>query len=89
MKMDQKLKHVRQAETGSLRDLGGLLQELSNPVGPVKFPVYAVAGLPAAADYANHVVICSNGASGDPILAFSDGSDWLRSDDGTAVDATP
>lgn len=53
----------------------------------VKFSAFDVAGLPDAADWANTVVFVSDGAAGGPILAFSDGTDWLRCDTGAAVSA--
>lgn len=45
----------------------------------------SVADAPDAADYPYAVVVVTDGAAGDPILAFSDGTDWLRSDTGAAV----
>jgi len=53
-----------------------------------ELPEYAVAGLPAAADNFKKIVYVSDGAAGSPVLAFSDGTDWLRSDTLTAVSAT-
>ena len=46
----------------------------------VVLPTYTVAGLPDAADWTGGVVYVSNGAAGSPILAFSDGTNWKRSD---------
>lgn len=54
----------------------------------VKFSAFDVADLPDAADWANTVVFVSDGAAGSPILAFSDGTDWLRCDTGAAVAAS-
>ena len=85
MKLDTKVQHVRQAGRGSLSDTEKVLEELVRPTGPTKLAAIDVGSLPNPADYLNHVVLCTNGAEGDPILAFSDGSDWLRSDTGAAV----
>ncbi|PSJ60753.1 hypothetical protein [Pseudaminobacter soli (ex Li et al. 2025)] len=49
---------------------------------------YAVAALPDAAKSAGQMVYCSNGASGQPCLAYSNGTSWLRITLGTAVSAT-
>jgi hypothetical protein len=56
-------------------------------LGPT-LPVYAVAGLPAAADNDYRVVYCSNGATGSPCLAVSNGTNWLRVVFGAAVAAS-
>lgn len=50
---------------------------------PVVLPTYTAAALPDPAT--GGIIYVSDGAAGSPILAFSDGADWLRSDDGTAV----
>src|SRR6056297_868357 len=44
---------------------------------------YTVATLPDAV--AGGIIYVSDGAAGSAILAFSDGTDWLRSDTGAAV----
>lgn len=46
-------------------------------------PEYTVAELPDATE--RGLIYVSDGAAGSPIIAFSDGTDWLRSDTGTAV----
>ncbi|WP_299084929.1 hypothetical protein [uncultured Paraglaciecola sp.] len=46
----------------------------------VQLPKYTVAGVPNAAKFEGHAIYVSNGALGSPIMAFSDGTDWLRSD---------
>lgn len=85
MNLSTKIQHVRQAGRGSLSDTEKVLDEIVNPRMPVKLPVFAVAGLPAAANFKDHVVICSNGGGGNAILAFSDGTNWKRSDTGGNV----
>lgn len=52
---------------------------------PQALPAYAYASLPSAATYPYSLVYVSNGAAGLPIVAFSDGSNWLRMDTRTAV----
>ena len=51
-------------------------------------PAVTVSTAPDAADFApGTIVFVSDGAAGSPILAFSDGTDWLRSDTGAAIAA--
>lgn len=58
-------------------------------VGAVKLPTYDVAGAPSAATAgAGTLVYISDGAAGDPITAFSDGTDWKRSDTGATISAS-
>ncbi|WP_022727226.1 hypothetical protein [Fodinicurvata sediminis] len=80
-----KVQHANMAARGSYGDTGVLLREFAEPTAPVGLPSYAVADLPSASEYANHAVYCSDGAAGSPILAFSNGTNWLRSDTGAAV----
>lgn len=50
---------------------------------------YAVAGLPAAsAANTGKLAYVSNGASGSPCLAYSNGTNWLRITLGAAVAAS-
>ena len=57
-------------------------------VGDIKVPTYTVASAPSAASAgAGTVVFVSNGAAGSAILAFSDGTDWKRSDTGATISA--
>ena len=57
-------------------------------IGDIKVPTYTVANAPSAASAgAGTGVYVSNGAAGSAILAFSDGTDWLRSDTGAAIAA--
>ena len=58
-------------------------------VGAVKVPTYTVATAPSAATAgAGTVVYVSNGAAGSAILAFSDGTNWKRSDTGGTIAAS-
>ena len=54
----------------------------------ITHPTYTVATVPPAARNSGGVVVVSDGALGSPILAFSDGTDWLRSDTGAAIAAS-
>ena len=59
-----------------------------NVTGMAVVPTYAVAGVPSAATSgAGALIYVSDGAAGSPILAFSDGTNWLRSDTGAAIAA--
>ena len=57
-------------------------------IGDIKVPTYTVATAPSASSAgAGTLVYVSDGAAGSAILAFSDGTDWLRSDTGAAIAA--
>jgi hypothetical protein len=57
-------------------------------VGDITVPTYTVANAPSAATAgAGTVVYVSNGAAGSAILAFSDGTNWKRSDTGATIAA--
>jgi hypothetical protein len=57
-------------------------------VGAIKLPTYTVANAPSAATAgAGTIIYVSNGAAGSPILAFSNGTDWKRSDTGATIAA--
>jgi len=57
-------------------------------VGDIKVPTYTVAGAPSASSAgAGTLIYVSNGAAGSPILAFSDGTNWKRSDTGATIAA--
>ena len=53
----------------------------------VKVPTYTVATAPPATEAAGQLVYLSNGAAGAAILAFSDGTNWKRSDTGATAAA--
>jgi len=57
-------------------------------IGDIKVPTYTVANAPSASDAgAGTIVYVSNGAAGSAILAFSNGTDWKRSDTGATISA--
>jgi len=57
-------------------------------VGDIKVPTYTVASAPSASSAgAGTLIYVSNGAAGAAILAFSNGTDWKRSDTGATIAA--
>ena len=57
-------------------------------IGDIKVPTYTVANAPSASDAgAGTIVYVSNGAAGAAIMAFSNGTDWKRSDTGATISA--
>lgn len=55
--------------------------------GSTVLPTYTVASAPAVKT-AGKLIYVSNGAAGSPILAFGDGTNWLRCDTGAAIAAS-
>jgi hypothetical protein len=55
--------------------------------GPVNLGVFTVATAPTTAS-AGSIAYFSNGAAGDPVIAFFDGTDWLRCDTLAAISAS-
>jgi hypothetical protein len=53
---------------------------IGDVVGAVQLTSYTVASAPSAAGLAGTLIYVSDGAGGLPILAFSDNTNWLRSD---------
>ena len=56
--------------------------------GPFALSDYSVAELPSASANPQSVVYCSNGDAGNPCLAVSNGTNWLRVALGAAVAAS-
>lgn len=57
--------------------------------GAAKVPTYTVATAPSASTAgAGTIIYTTDGAAGSPILAFSDGTDWKRSDTGATISVT-
>lgn len=54
---------------------------------PFKLQTYTVATVPAAAKHPRNLIYVSNGAAGAPVVAFSDGTNWLRVDTLAAIAA--
>lgn len=54
--------------------------------GAAQVPTYTVATAPSASDAgAGTIIYTTDGAAGSAILAFSDGTDWKRSDTGATI----
>lgn len=51
----------------------------------VRFDSYTVLTVPPAAPFKQGLIYVSNGAAGNPVLAFSDGTNWLRVDTLAAI----
>ena len=61
---------------------------VSDVTGAIKVPTYTVATAPSAVTAgAGTLIYVSNGAAGSAILAFSDGTNWKRSDTGATISA--
>jgi hypothetical protein len=54
-------------------------------VGAIQLPTFTVAGAPSAAGVTGTLIYVSNGAAGNPVVAFSNGTDWLRCDTRAAI----
>jgi len=52
-------------------------------VGDVTLGSYTVATVPAAAGNTGRIIYVTDGAAGNPVVAYSNGTDWIRSDDST------
>jgi hypothetical protein len=80
--------------SGPVISVGGFIGPVTGDVtgdvvGAIQVPTYTVAGAPSAATAgAGTVIYVSNGAEGSPILAFSDGTNWKRSDTGGTIAAS-
>ena len=56
--------------------------------GAVTLPSYTVAGAPTATGATGTLIYVSNGAAGSPVVAFSNGTNWLRVDTLAAISAS-
>jgi len=60
-----------------------------NVAGTITLTAYTVTSANAlSAKTAGKMIYVSNGAAGSPIVAFGDGTNWLRCDTGTAIAAS-
>ena len=74
-------------ETGTVYETNTILRIKSstaaeNTVG-IPLPTFTVASLPTVET--GTLIYVSNGAAGNPVVAFGDGSNWLRCDTRAAV----
>lgn len=76
--------------SGPVTSQNGFIGSVTGDVtGLVKVPTYTVAGAPSAATSgAGSVIYVSNGAAGSPVLAFSNGTNWLRVDTLATISAS-
>jgi hypothetical protein len=75
--------------TGPVISTNGFVGDVTGDVvGLVQVPTYAVATAPSAASIAGSLIYVSDGAAGAAILAFSNGTDWKRSDTGGTIAAS-
>jgi hypothetical protein len=77
---------IPKIRAGNFDDLAKFLAAMLAGDFAPQLPVYTVATAPSASP-AGKVAYFSNGAAGAEILAYSDGTDWLRSDTGAAIAA--
>ena len=75
--------------SGPVTSTNGFVGAVTGDVtGAIKVPTYTVATAPSAsAAGAGTLVYVSDGAAGSAILAFSDGTNWKRSDTGGTIAA--
>ena len=75
--------------SGPVTSTGGFTGDVTGDVvGVIKLTTYTVASAPSASTSgAGTMIYVSDGAAGSPIVAFSDGTDWLRSDTRAAIAA--
>lgn len=64
-----------------LNEIRDAITELQTPQGPVPAWAALQAELPPAADHLNAVALVTD----IPVLAYSDGTDWIRADNGAPV----
>ena len=82
------------SDNGFLGDItGNVLGDVEGDVtgnvnGTIRLTGYGVSSVPSAANNARRVIYVSNGAAGNPVLAFSDGTNWLRVDTLAPISAT-
>ena len=73
--------------SGPVTSTNGFVGAVTGDVtGAIQVPTYTVATAPSAsAAGAGTLVYVSDGAAGSAILAFSDGTNWKRSDTGGTI----
>lgn len=65
-----------------------LLKGIAVEGDTVQTGTYTVASVPDATKHTGAIIYVSNGAAGNAVLAFSDGTNWLRSDTRAAIAAS-
>lgn len=56
--------------------------------GTIQLTSYTVASVPSASANARRLIYVSNGAAGSPVVAFSNGTNWLRVDTLATISAS-
>jgi hypothetical protein len=76
--------------SGPVTSTAGFVGAISGDVtGAIKLPTFTVATAPSAATAgAGTVIYVSNGAAGSPVLAFSNGTNFLRVDTLATISAS-
>ena len=70
-------------------NFSGPVNSTNGFIRDIKVPTYTVASAPSASDAgAGTIIYVSNGAAGSAIIAFSDGTNWKRSDTGGTIAAS-
>ena len=73
--------------SGPVTSTNGFVGPVTGAVaGTITLTAYTVATAPATAT-AGKLIYVSNGAAGSPIVAFGNGTNWLRCDTGAAIAA--
>jgi hypothetical protein len=71
--------------SGPVTSTNGFVGDIT---GAIKLPTFTVATAPSAVTAgAGTMIFVSNGAAGSPVVAFSDGTDFLRADTLAAIAA--
>lgn len=64
-----------------------LLLDEATMTGPTNLAQFTVTTVPSAASFLGAIIYVSNGAAGAPVVAFSNGTNWLRVDTLAAIAA--
>lgn len=83
---DNALKEIFAGASDGNVSLNGDLFRSGN--GVIHNKSFTVSTVPAASSYTGGQIYVTNGAAGSPVLAFSDGTNWLRCDDLTAISSS-
>jgi len=76
--------------SGPVNSTAGFVGDVTGDVvGGIRVPTFTVASAPSAATAgAGTVIYVSNGAAGSPVLAFSNGTNFLRVDTLATISAS-
>ncbi len=73
--------------SGPVASISGFEGDVTGDVvGAIQLPSFDFDDVPSAVDAgAGTLIFVPDGAAGDPVVAFSDGTDWLRVDTRAAI----